>query len=295
VARWEGIPWGQGLANTRFNFEALADYLFGWPERLSLLPAALAAALATASLAWLGARAAVAATADKLAEAPRLVAHSQRENRMIVGPIRLTRNAPGGSDRKPASRGMKPPPAIWDLLLLGVAASLVAVHISYWYGDQVYGPRFYFEALGALVLLSARGILQMADLTSALLQRIAPWCSRPCPWITLATLLPVAGLVVHSFASFTPREFNRFTRWYGIDRAGLDHIRAAGPQNALVFVKGSTWTDYAPFLSQNTPSLGSNVVYAIDLEQERNRQLMAQYPGRTYFTYAGGSLAPVAP
>jgi hypothetical protein len=31
-------------------------------------------------------------------------------------------------------------------------------------------------------------------------------------------------------------------------------------------------------------------VYALDLDNERNRALMAQYPGRAFFRYADGQL-----
>ncbi|HLB12083.1 MAG TPA: glycosyltransferase family 39 protein, partial [Dehalococcoidia bacterium] len=44
----------EGLLITSLNVEALADYLFGWPGRLSLIPAVLAAAFALARLAWRG-------------------------------------------------------------------------------------------------------------------------------------------------------------------------------------------------------------------------------------------------
>jgi len=41
-------------------------------------------------------------------------------------------------------------------------ASLVLVHIPYWTSGCIYGPRYYFEALPALLLLTARGVQAVA-------------------------------------------------------------------------------------------------------------------------------------
>ncbi|MCX7624285.1 MAG: hypothetical protein N2Z82_11135, partial [Thermomicrobium sp.] len=50
----------------------------------------------------------------------------------------------------------------WDLALAAQATTLVAVHIAYWTAGQMYGPRYYFEALGAVAVLTARGSLAAA-------------------------------------------------------------------------------------------------------------------------------------
>ena len=284
-----------GWLNTRLNLELLADYLFGWPHRLSLAPAVLAAVLAVLRLAWRGLR---------------------RAARAIKGAARTECAGTAGQ--------VRPAPEVWDLLHIGVAASLVAAYAAYWHGLPMYGPRYYFEALGALVLLSARGLLQVAGLATALLGRIVPVSdrSRPgapttpgplpaarcrlpslrCPrvWATAAVLVVVAGLTMHSFGHFAPQEFRRHVRWYTIDGSDLRRVRAAGLEHAVVFVRSQkepqyAWLDYAPFFSQNVPSLDSDVVYAIDLGDERNRALMARYPGRAFYRYAEGRLTPLSP
>jgi 4-amino-4-deoxy-L-arabinose transferase-like glycosyltransferase len=276
----------QGLVNTRGFLAALADYTFGWPYRLSLVPAALATALAAGRLGRRGAR------------------------RLWGGP--------GGNGEEPTrvAGSAATPPESWDLLHVGVAASLVAVHVAYWNDVTVYGPRYYFEALGALALLSARGLVQIADLAAALLRRAAPAWRRPrawsaaasgCPawwrpraWTAAAALLIAGGLTLHGLITFAPREFRRFTRFYNIDGSGVRAVRAAGLTNAVVFVASPqqpdyAWPDYAPFFCQNAPTLDSMVVYAEDLGDARNRQLMAQYPGRAFYRYAQGRLAPLPP
>ena len=283
----------QGLANTRGFLAALADYLFGWPHRLSLVPATLATALAAGRLGRRGAR-------------------------------RLWGTTAGNGEEPPGvARSAATPPEAWDLLHAGVAASLVAVHVAYWNDVTVYGPRYYFEALGALTLLSARGLVQAADLAAVFLRRVAlasrrlsawsaasmpastaasgcPAWRRPRAWTAAAMLLIAGGLTLHGLLTFAPREFRRFTRFYNIDGSGVRAVRAAGLTNAVVFVTSPqqpdyAWPDYAPFFCQNAPTLDSPVVYAEDLGDSRNRELMAQYPGRAFYRYAQGRLAPLSP
>ena len=274
-----------GRLNTRLNLELLADYLFGWPNRLSLVPATLAVALAVLRLAWgglhqLGARSAERGTG---------LAMTSGEDRAGESP----------SSPVPRSALGAPSSEAWDLLHAGVAASLVVAYVAYWHGLPMYGPRYYFEALGALTLLSARGLLQAAGLAAALLGRAVPALPRPRAWTTAAMLLVVAGLTAHSFGHFAPQEFRRHVRWYTIDQSGVRLVRAAKLENAVVFVTRVkqpeyAWLDYAPFFCQNVPSLDSAVVYAIDLGDDHNRTLMARYPGRAFYRYTEGRLTPVA-
>ncbi|HEX2185918.1 MAG TPA: glycosyltransferase family 39 protein, partial [Chloroflexota bacterium] len=266
-----------GWLTTRQNLELLANYLFGWPGRLSLAPAALAAALAVLRLVWRALR-------ERGIDTP------GQSNARLTDPV-TPRSPPASGSPVRAPRF----PEAWDLLHIGVAASLVAAYVAYWHGLPMYGPRYYFEALGALVLLSARGLLQVAALSAALLGRAVPALPRPRVWVTAAMLAVVAGLTAHSFTHFAPQEFRRHVRWYTIDGSGVRLVRAAKLQNAVVFVTRVkqpeyAWLDYAPFFSQNVPSLDSDVVYAIDLGDDHNRTLMARYPGRAFYRYKEGTL-----
>ncbi|MBI4322489.1 MAG: glycosyltransferase family 39 protein [Chloroflexi bacterium] len=302
-----------GMLNTRLNLEDLAEWLFGWPGRLSLLPAAIAVEFALLGLAGRFAR--------------RLRVHSSTRSGVPKPPERdpAWREDPdstGGRLCPPGGGGALAPlrdpaganskgnrsrpevnacasdakafPELWDLLVVGMVGGLMAVHIAYWAPGQMYGPRYYFEALGALALLSARGLLQTAAMASEGLQLAFGGRRWPRALAAGATLAVVAWLVVQNLTGFAPRQFAHFTRWYNVDGEGLRLVGSAGLQNAIVFVKQSSWTDYAPFFSQNAPSLDSNVVYAIDLGADENRKLMALFPGRSFFRYADGRLVPLA-
>jgi len=56
--------------------------------------------------------------------------------------------------------------AAW--LLFAPVAALVVAHVLYWYHDLCFGPRYVYEALGPLLVLSAAGLRTVADGLAAL-------------------------------------------------------------------------------------------------------------------------------
>ena len=250
-----GHTFKEGIQIMRYDVDQLSHYLFGWPNRLSLVPMIVAVAIAVFTLIW-----------------------------RILSLWRQRRRT-GASDGVAVGG---PTPEIWDLLLAGIVAGLIAVHIAYWTPGLMYGPRYYFEAIGAMVLLSARGILGLGRLLAIPPRFSIPRLPAPRYWTTGVLLLVVAGLVVWNFATYAPARFREFTDWYNINADGLRTVHKAGISNAVVFVRESQWTDYAPFFSQDTPELNTDIVYAID-QGNANIQLMAQYPNRSYYLYANGN------
>ncbi len=250
-----GHTFAAGKLDTRIDVDQLGHYLYGWPGHLSLVPLYFGFFLAIVGLLWRGGSY-LAARRDDRQSAPRLA------------------------------------PEVWDLLLTGMIVSLIVVHIAYWTPGLMYGPRYYFEAIGAMVLLSSRGILGFASLLAVLVRRAVPRLPLARVWTSAALLIVVAGLTLWNFNNFAPARFREFTNWYNINANGLRVVEAAGISNAVVFVHEEQWTDYAPFFSQNTPALNTDIVYAID-QGDANSQLMAEYPGRRYYRYANGQLTPL--
>lgn len=245
VARDGNFTFTEALQNTRDNSRELTRYLFGWPRRLSVVPALLA---------------------------------------VVALAVRLVR-ARGWSGMRAFRM-----PALWDLFQITTALSLAAAYLAYWSDGQMYGPRYYFEAVGALSLLSARGILQLGSVLGALCARVMPARAHPQSAGTVLALTLTLLLVGSSLRGFTPQALDRFTGWYDIDRSGVRTVESANPRNAVVFVPMEQWTDYAPFFSANSPTLDSDVVYAVDRGWFDNRALMASYPGRTAWRFRDGRL-----
>ena len=226
------------VRNTRSNLGDLSEVLFGWPERLSLLPVLLAAGAAG----W-----------------------------------RIRR---GGFSRGTTA----------DLLLAGMVIGLVGIHLLYWTPGKMYGPRYYFEVIGALSLLGSRGIIWLWDTAAGLLQELG-LASR---WPRLAIPAAVAALVAYNLFVTLPAEADRFRDWNGVHREDIEALQSADLENALVFAPRPDWQAYAPLFLENSTRLDGEVIYAVDRGDDRNPTLMHDYPDRSYYRYAGGWLMPLS-
>jgi 4-amino-4-deoxy-L-arabinose transferase-like glycosyltransferase len=176
-----------------------------------------------------------------------------------------------------------------DLLLVGLVAGLVGVHMLYWTSGRMYGPRYYFEIIGVLSLLGARGIVILWDALGSLLRRL------DAPLQSGRLILPALVIVFVGYSlGFTlPSEAERYRGWNGVNRADLEIVQAADLQNAVVFLPRPNWQAYAPLFLENSTTLDGDVIYAVDKGDARNPVLMRDFPGRNYYRYLDGQLIPL--
>jgi hypothetical protein len=252
VGRDGNYRFHEAIDNLRANSRSMLDWLFGWPWRLSLLPAVVAVGLLFGRL------------------APRVV-------------VRLGADPRRGADRTDSGDR-------WDALNLGIAVSLALAYLAYWSDGQMYGPRYFFEMVGSLALLASRGIVQLAGGIGDVLARTAMPGARARALGLLLMLALTGSLVAHNLLNFAPQQFDTFTDWYEINRDDVRAVEAAELDNAVVFIEMTHWTDYAPFFSENSPTLSNSVVYAIDRGGSESRALMRHFPGRSAWRYADGRL-----
>ena len=150
--------------------------------------------------------------------------------------------------------------------------SLVAVYFFYHsHGDNKYGPRYYYEAYGFLVLIASVGMMQ-----------VYAWLSKK--WgIILArgSILLLAGLSVgliihhtrfHHDQIYQRRSLYRLVEWKSL-------------QNDLVFVGSPSGDMTQGDLIRNLPNfMNADVIYAWDLGP-KNRALIAQFPDRKSYLF----------
>jgi len=245
-----------GLMNTKDNLDLLSHQLFGWPGRLSLL--------------------------------------------FIFAPFLLLKVRTA------------------DLLFLLSFVSLAGFYVLYWASGVMYGPRYYFEGLPMLLLLSARGIVVMGErLTQALTAAGSLLGSRnstrrhgdtgvsgPTLHGRRTTALsggiaPALGwgmvgaftliMIGIGLTTYLPKEFAHWYEWYGMSSRPLQAVKQAGIHHALVFVvQERGWVDYGEVFPANSPTLDSDIVYAIDQGLSADFKLAERYfPGRQTYILRG--------
>ncbi len=172
---------------------------------------------------------------------------------------------------------------VWDWLLLAYPSSMALAYFFYWFQDWCFGPRFMFASAAAFILLTARGIVAIPHIAHELLgidskQRVGG---------TVAIVLVFCFSL--GFASNIPVLIRTYSNnYWGVNAQVLKSVRKMDIQNAVVFVKSY----YGSVFAANHPRLESEVIYARDLGEEKNRTLMVQFPDRQFYLADGDSVVP---
>ncbi|MCB0192510.1 MAG: hypothetical protein KDJ65_11255 [Anaerolineae bacterium] len=174
----------------------------------------------------------------------------------------------------------------WDWLLVGIIGGLIFVHLFYWAFGGVDGgfPRYYYDALPAFLVLTARGI----DLCRQWLCRLARSPSQR--FIATGILAGVIiSLVAYNLFWHLPPLLAAQKGKYGITSAPLQAVEQAEISTpALVFVKDvKRWSDFAAPFAANSPLLDGPVVYAIDWGEEDSQSLRDFFKDRFCYELQG--------
>jgi uncharacterized membrane protein (UPF0136 family) len=162
----------------------------------------------------------------------------------------------------------------WDKLSIGIVAGAVIFWASYWFhGISPMGPKYYYEIMPLLVLLTVRGIRESRTNV------------RP-----LITLLVLTNVLV-----YIPAAMKIFDMW-GANSVCYDEVTKKGIYNAIVFVKnvpGESETvhtvnrfNYASVGFRNSPDIEKgDIIYAMDSGERENRKLTELYPDRKVYLF----------
>ncbi|MDM8530613.1 hypothetical protein QUF63_05530 [Anaerolineales bacterium HSG25] len=176
----------------------------------------------------------------------------------------------------------------WDWLLLGLIAGLIGVHAFYWAFGGVDGgfPRYYYDALPALLLLTARGIL----IVWGYLRYQSTWGHVASNGL----IMLLVGATIYSGMWRLPSLMAEQKGKYGISPEQLHSVEMAQLQEpALILVTDVTrWRHFAlPFVA-NSPTLDGPIVYAIDDDPEITRQLRQYFAERSCWRLTPRQLQP---
>jgi 4-amino-4-deoxy-L-arabinose transferase-like glycosyltransferase len=176
----------------------------------------------------------------------------------------------------------------WDWAHGALVLGFVLAYVGYFYHGITYGPRYYFEALPAMVLLAARGFVALAETAAAL-------CNdrdreRAQSRATLAVLLLLIALLACNAAYFWPQQ----TRLYHLQPAlggGSAKLgdfiaerfsgRVPALRNAAVIVRNR---DVLAMLGPlNCPRLDCDTIFLYSTDTDYDNTLRATYPGRDWY------------
>jgi len=214
----------------------------------------------------------------------------------------------------------------WDLFWLLLLLGQVVAYLFYWADAVMFGPRYYYETLPSLLILSARGFEELSRLGNWQISALRDWVLgmrrwRSANWQTRHSPLPVGGkstisdsqspianlqskivlalilacLIGYTLGEHLPAELEGHRGYNYVSGASLQAVKAADIHNAVVFVVSQPswyWWLYGAVFPANSPDLDTDVIYARD-RGPANVLLMNHYPDRSYYRLDKTGLTPL--
>jgi 4-amino-4-deoxy-L-arabinose transferase-like glycosyltransferase len=176
----------------------------------------------------------------------------------------------------------------WRGVLIGaVLPSLVIFYMAYWVGAWIFGPRYYYEGLFSLTILSGVGIAWLAGWP---ISPIETWPSyegrkrfRP-----LSVLAIVSVLVLGNLYYYIPTRLENLRGLYGMEGADLRPFytqEALDLTPALIVVHPKNWMDYGVLLDLQSPNLDSAFIFIFSRTPEKDEALQVEFPERDFYHY----------
>jgi hypothetical protein len=165
-------------------------------------------------------------------------------------------------------------------LVGGVFPGLILAYLPYWIGSWQYGPRYYFEGLPGLALLSSAGIFWLAGVTQGSRLGVARQ-------VLVGTVLVI--LVSSNLFGYLPDRLRGMVGMYEINRAQLapfqtSQARALTPALVVVHFR-KIWTEYGGLLELENAQLTSPFIFALSQNDTTTAELAEDFPSRRVFDY----------
>ena len=171
------------------------------------------------------------------------------------------------------------------LMTGSVVFVLLILYGAYWVGSWTFGPRYQYEGLFSLAILSAAGLC-----------RLAGWPVRPgesyvarkgrAKWRPLLVTAVFAGLMAVNLTMYLPPRLETMQDLYGISRADLAPFEAAaGLAPAVIIVHSSHWTGYGALLDLEDPYLTTPFIFTWGVRSGIYETLAEEWPEREVYHY----------
>lgn len=161
------------------------------------------------------------------------------------------------------------------LLVCSIPFSLMFVHMAYWFAPiSFFGPRYYFEGIFGLCILTSAGVYWLASLFPHV---------KVSRWLTWATL---SGLILYNLFVYIPLRIKGMTNLYDISQADLQPFLEPSADittPALIIVEAQKNTDYFGLLTLEDPWLTTPFIFVYNKPGVEIDP--AAYPGRVIYDY----------
>jgi len=175
----------------------------------------------------------------------------------------------------------------WALAAAAVAPAVA--YSFYHYCGVVYGPRYWSEALPAMLILAAMGLAVLRVGVRRVLRAGAAAHASVRSRIAVALFLMLC--VTANAVDHMPELIRSYgAGLWGVDTVPRDTVRTAGIHNAVVLIRTASFRQarnaqdkYGAGFLLNSPNLDDDVIFARDLGPVKTRELMRQYPNRSFY------------
>ncbi|GAB4581321.1 MAG: hypothetical protein Fur0022_40680 [Anaerolineales bacterium] len=174
-----------------------------------------------------------------------------------------------------------------------VFLSLLGLYLAYWIGAWLFGPRYQFEGLYSLTLLSGAGIAWLAGWAREGEKRregeeeergTGKWSKARSLGITALVALLFAGNLIF----YLPYRLDGMFALYGISAERMEpfltpEAQALAP--AVIIVHGDKWMDYGNLLELEDPFLTTPFIFTFGDKSTLKETLREVYPERGIYHY----------
>ncbi len=158
-----------------------------------------------------------------------------------------------------------------DWLCLFPLTGISALYFFYFFQDYCYGPRFVYESVPFLCMLSARGLFSFVDW---LQEHMNINKEKAVRGMTIFVIL----CIVYSFSVvWAERIINMSDDYWSTQDDTLDLAEQIVPEDEALFFTEMD-EDFAAFFSMMDPRLDRGWIVAHDLGERKNQTLMQAYP-----------------
>jgi hypothetical protein len=173
------------------------------------------------------------------------------------------------------------------LLVASVFPTLVILYLGYWIGAWVMGPRYYYEGLYSLTILTGAGITWLAgwSLKNGGRWRVYQGRERTRPMGVTAL---VAMLVAGNLIFYTPGRIGGMQGLYGTSRMQLAPFQSSSAEAlkpALIIVDTEEWRAYAGLLELAHPMLDSPYIFIWHHDPRSTAAVIDAFPERNAYYY----------